>query len=174
MSDYLLGPVAEAELPALAALMAQSPLLGRYRVAYRAALASLQDAHAAGDALLVARLDAADQGANAPPRAGAAIAIIAGFAWLTFAPRMLGGAAYLRLLLVAEAYQGHGLGARLLAAVERRARERGANHLYLLATTDNHRARRFYAHHGYRHVGDLPGLMWPDLDEALYHKPLLV
>jgi RimJ/RimL family protein N-acetyltransferase len=47
-----------------------------------------------------------------------------------------------------------------------------ANHLYLLATTDNLGARRFYERHGYRHVGDLPDLVWPGLDEALYHKPL--
>ena len=66
---------------------------------------------------------------------------------------------------------GHGDGTRLLAAVEDAARLRG-NHLYLLATTDNVAARRFYERHGYRHVGDLPGLVLPDLDEALYHKPL--
>lgn len=52
-----------------------------------------------------------------------------------------------------------------------RAREY-ANHLYLLVTTDNTAARRFYERHAYRHVGDLPGLVWPDLDEALYHKRL--
>jgi ribosomal protein S18 acetylase RimI-like enzyme len=88
---------------------------------------------------------------------------------LTFAPRVLNGAAYLRLLLVAE--PGHGLGERLLAAAEAAARER-ANHLYLLATTDNAAARRFYERRGYRHIGDLPGLVRVDLDEALYHKAL--
>ena len=51
-------------------------------------------------------------------------------------------------------------------------RGRVRNHLYLLATTDNFAARRFYERHGYRHVGDLPGLVVPDLDEALYHKAL--
>jgi GNAT superfamily N-acetyltransferase len=142
--------------------MADSPLLARYRVTYGAALASLEDAHTAGDALLVAHV---------PDAASTGIVLIAGFAWVAFAPRVLGGAAYLRLLLVAGGRQGHGLGARLLEAAEQVATER-ANHLYLLATTDNHGARRFYVRHGYRHVGDLPGLVWPDLDEALYHKPL--
>jgi GNAT superfamily N-acetyltransferase len=173
MGGYLLGPASAGELSALAGLMVRSPLLARYRVEAGAALASLEDARAAGDALLVARTRAADAGGDAAQDAGAAIASIAGFAWLSLAPRILGGAAYLRLLLVAEAHQGSGLGSRLLERVERTARERGARHLYLLATTDNHRARRFYARHGYRHVGDLPGLVWPDLDEALYHKPLL-
>jgi GNAT superfamily N-acetyltransferase len=173
MGGFLLGLASVGELSPVAGLMAQSPLLARYRVEYGAALASLEDAHAAGDTLLVARARAADEGDASSQRAGAAIEIIAGFAWLSLAPRILGGAAYLRLLLVAEAYQGTGLGSRLLEWVERTARERGARHLYLLATTDNHRARQFYDRHGYRHVGDLPGLVWPDLDEALYHKPLL-
>jgi ribosomal protein S18 acetylase RimI-like enzyme len=58
-----------------------------------------------------------------------------------------------------------------MTAAELHAR-RTSNHLYLLVTTDNLRARAFYERHGYRHVGDLPGLVWPDLDEALYHKAL--
>ena len=92
-------------------------------------------------------------------------------AWLAFAPRVLNGAAYLRLLLVAEDARNTGTGSRLLAAAEDGARQT-SNHMYLLATTDNIAARRFYERHGYRYVGDLPGLVWPDLDEALYHKGL--
>ena len=129
--------------------MAESALLRRYRTTYEGALASLTEACAEGDVVLVS---------GEPP---------VGLAWLTFAPRMLNGAAYLRLLLVAQT--GQGAGARLLEAVEVESRERAA-HLYLLVTTDNTRARAFYERHGYRHVGDLPGLVWPDLDEALYHK----
>jgi len=141
------------DLPALARLMAASPLLVRYRTTYADALRGLEDGFAAGDVLVV----------GGKP--------VDGFAWLTFAPRMLNGAAYLRLLLVAEHRHGAGLGSALLHAAEAAASER-ANHLYLLCTTDNIVARRFYERHGYRHVGDLPGLVWPDLDEALYHKPL--
>ena len=88
---------------------------------------------------------------------------------MSFGPRILNGAAYLRLLLVAAPEQGDG--ARLLLAVEDAARS-VANHLDLLATTDNLAARRFYERFGYRHVGDLPGLVRPELDEALYHKAL--
>ncbi len=142
---------ASRDLPSLAQLMASSPLLERYRTTYDGALASLRKAVASDDLVLVH---------GEPP---------AGFAWLTFAPRMLNGAAYLRLLLVAA--PGHGTGAALLEAAEARAQVQ-ARHLYLLVTTDNLSARRFYERHGYRHVGDLPGLVWPDLDEALYHKPL--
>jgi GNAT superfamily N-acetyltransferase len=155
---YTVGLVDAADLPRLAELMARSTLLARYRVSGDGALASLREAQQAGDVLLAGR---------------AAEAAISGFAWLVLAPRVLGGAAYVRLLLVEEAAQGSGLGSRLLEAAEAIARQDGrTKHLYLLVTVDNHGARRFYARHGYRHVGDLPGLVWPDLDEALYHKAL--
>lgn len=138
----------------MARLMADSPLLARYRVTYDGALAALRSAHLAGDTLLVARTTS-----------------VVGLAWLNSAPRLLNGAAYLRLLLVVPSAQYQGIGRRLLEAVELSARARG-NHLYLLATTDNSAARGFYERHGYRHVGDLPGLIWPDIDEALYYKTL--
>ncbi len=149
----MIRPADVSDLPALASLMASSPLLARYRTTYDGALASLSAALAAGDVLLVH-----GQPADA-------------FAWITFAPRMLNGAAYLRLLLVTS--PSRGVGAALLHAGETLSRERSARHLYLLVTTDNARARRFYERHEYRHVGDLPGLVWPDLDEALYHKRLV-
>lgn len=161
-----IGRAETHDLPRLAELMAGSALLARYHTSYPSALASLEAADRAGDTLLMARTEAPG-GPDDPGAAGAPI----GLAWLSFAPRILGGAAYLRLLLVDAPAQGTGLGSRLLGSVERAARER-ANHLYLLATVDNHGARRFYARHGYRHVGDLPSLVWPELDEALYHKPL--
>ena len=143
-----------ADLPELANLMTDADLLRRYRMTSDAALRSLSAALQAGDILLVARADR-----------------IAGFAWLSIAPRILNGAAYLRLLLVSEAARGAASGSDLLAAAETSARER-ANHLYLLATTDNTGGRRFYERHGYQFVGVLQGLVWPDLDEALYHKAL--
>jgi GNAT superfamily N-acetyltransferase len=141
-----------ADLPAAARLMASSALLQRYGVTYEAALASLADAAAGGDVLLIARE-----------------ASLQGLAWLSFAPRMLNGAAYLRLLLVAA--PGRGTGSRLLAAAEAAARPL-ANHLYLLVTADNAGARRLYARRGFRYVGDLPGLVVAELDEALYFKTL--
>ena len=143
-----------ADLPQAARLMADSHLLQRYRVTYADALDSLSTGVAGGDLVLVSL---------------AAHARFEGFAWVSFAPRVLNGAAYLRLLIVAK--PGHATGAGLLVAAEDAAR-RVARHMYLLATTDNVGARRFYARHGYRHVGDLPGLVQPDLDEALYHKEL--
>jgi len=150
-----IGPAGDADLPALAGLMAASPLLARYGASRSGALAALEAARRAGDLLLVAREPATPA---------------VGLAWV-IPSRILTGAAYLRLLLVAESRQRAGTGGRLLDAAERAARA-VANHMVLLVTADNTAARRFYARHGYRHVGDLPGLAAPHLDEALYHKPL--
>src|SRR5262249_33253886 len=95
---------------------------------------------------------------------------VAGLAWI-LPSRILTGATYLRLLLVAEDRQRTGTGAALLAAAEAAAR-RVTNHLILLVTADNSGARRLYERHGYRHVGDLPGFTRTGLDEALYWKAL--
>jgi GNAT superfamily N-acetyltransferase len=151
----VIAPATAADLPELARLVAASDLLRRYRMSETAALRSLSEAFDAGDLLLVGRTPD----------------VLAGVAWLSIAPRVLNGAAYLRLLLVAEAMRRSGTGSNLLAAAEARALVL-ANHLYLLTTTDNTAARRFYERHGYHHVGNLPGLVWPDLDEALYYKTL--
>jgi GNAT superfamily N-acetyltransferase len=136
-------------------MMAASPLLVRYGTTQPAALGALTRGQASGDRVTVA---------TTPDGR------LVGMAWV-LPSRILTGAAYLRLLLVAEGRQQTGVGARLLAAAESAARA-VANHLVLLATTDNVGARRFYERHGYRHIGDLPGLARPGLDEALYWKTL--
>ena len=116
---------------------------------------ALRRARAAGDTLIVG---------------AAAGGQLVGLAWIV-PSRILTGAAYLRLLLVEEARQRAGLGGALLAAAEIAARA-VTNHLTLVVTADNTGARRFYERHGYRHVGDLPGLARHELTEALYWKAL--
>lgn len=135
--------------------MTASPLLARYGTTRQTARGALARGRAAGDRVIVA---VAPDGR------------IAGMAWV-LTSRILTGAAYLRLLLVAEDHQRTGTGAVLLAAAETATRAI-ANHLALLVTTDNAGARRFYARHGYRHVGGLPDLARPGLDETLYWKTL--
>ena len=135
--------------------MAGSPLLRRYGTTVKGARDALARGRAAGDVLIVA---------------GVPGGRLVGMAWIV-PSRILTGAAYLRLLLVGEECQRGGVGAALLDAAETAARA-VANHLVLLATTDNAGARRFYERQGYRHVGDLPGLARPGLDEALYWKPI--
>ncbi len=158
MEAWAITEATVEDLADLASLMTASPLLLRYGITHDGATAALDQAWRKHDLILVAQY----AGQTGPK----------GFAWV-IASRVLDGAAYLRLLLVAEEAQREGVGNRLLRAAEQHARE-WANHLYLLATTDNVGARRFYEHHGYRHVGDLPDLVRPGIDEALYHKPLRV
>ena len=150
-----ISPAGPGDLPALVELMAAAPLLGRYGTTRESAGEALEGAQRAGDLLLVAR--SADR-------------TVAGLAWVV-GSRILTGAAYLRLLLVAEPWQRAGVGAHLLATAEAEAGT-GANLMVLLVTTDNAGARRFYEAHGYRHVGDLEGWAAPGLDEALYEKTL--
>ncbi len=142
-----------AHVEPLAALMASSPLLRRYRVTEREAKASLTEAFRARDLLLVAT-----DGET-----------VLGFAW-AITTRALDGAAYLRLLLISEEHQSRGIGAALLARVEREARASRCRHLVLLVTRTNRRARSFYERHGYTHVGDLAGFVRPGIAEALYLK----
>src|SRR5262249_31617611 len=86
-------------LDALAALMAASPLLWRYGTTRRAAVRALARGMRSGDRVIVATsLDGQ----------------LVGLAWI-LPSRILTGAAYLRLLLVAEEHQRAGSGARLLA-----------------------------------------------------------
>jgi GNAT superfamily N-acetyltransferase len=137
----------------MATLMATSPLLRRYRVTTRGAKASLAEALRERD-LVIAAVDGGD---------------VVGLAWVVIT-RVLDRAAYLRLLLVAETHQSGGLGAAMLARVEREARASRCRHLVLLVTKTNRRARSFYERHGYAHVGDLPGFVRPGIAESLYMK----
>jgi len=146
-----------SHVTALADLMARSPLLRRYGVTRHGARASLAAGLRERDLVLIG-LDGSE---------------IVGLAWV-ITTRALDRAAYLRLLLVAEGRQSHGVGAALLADAERRARASGCRHLVLLVTTTNRRARAFYARHGYRHVGNLPGFVRPAIGESLYVKSLVV
>jgi amino-acid N-acetyltransferase len=59
-----------------------------------------------------------------------------------------GSNALIRSVGVALSHRHHGLGAKLLAAVEARAKELGVQHTYLL-TND---AQAFFARHGYAEV----------------------
>jgi GNAT superfamily N-acetyltransferase len=145
-----------AHVPALALLMTASPLLQRYGVTLVGARSSLLEALRARDQLALA-LEGGEP---------------VGLAWV-ITTRALDRSAYLRLLLVAGGEQSRGVGAALLADAERRARASGCRHLVLLVTTANRRARTFYARHGYRHVGNLPGFVRPRIGESLYVKSFL-
>ena len=137
----------------IATLMAGSPLLRRYRVSARGAKASLAEALRERELVLVAVDGEA----------------VIGLAWV-ITTRALDRAAYLRLLLVSEKHQSRGIGAALLARVEREARASRCRHVVLLVTKTNRGARSFYERHGYAHVGDLAGFVRPGIAESLYLK----
>ena len=141
-------------VPAIAELMAASPLLRRYRVTRANARSSVEDGLRARDLIRVA-VDDDDA--------------VVGLAWV-IVTQALDRSAYLRLLLVDEGHQSRGSGAALLARVERDARASGSRHLVLLVTRTNRRARSFYERHGYARVGDLPGFARPGIAESLYVK----
>lgn len=148
-------PATKSHLAALTQLMARSPLLRRYGVTRHGASASLGEALRQRDVVLVAL-----EGEQ-----------VVGLVWMV-ATRALDRAAYLRLLVVAEGEQSHGVGATLLEYAERKVRKIGCRHTVLLVTTTNRRARSFYRRHGYRYVGGLPGFVRPGIGESLYVKTL--
>jgi GNAT superfamily N-acetyltransferase len=64
-----------------------------------------------------------------------------------------GPAAELRQLYLLKRWHGGGIARVLMDWVVAEARGRGAEELYLSVFTDNHRARSFYARHGFEAVG---------------------
>ncbi|MGH7896045.1 MAG: GNAT family N-acetyltransferase [Candidatus Binatia bacterium] len=147
-------PLTGADATTLAPALARLPLMQRYGRDAGALGRDLHEALARGEGLLVAE-DGQGPG---------------GVAWFlphgTFA---LG--AYLRLIAVVPGRERRGVGAELLAAFERSTAAQ-ARHAFLLVSDFNLDAQRFYARHGYQRVGLLPGLVLPDVDEALFWKRL--
>jgi ribosomal protein S18 acetylase RimI-like enzyme len=88
------------------------------------------------------------------------------------------GQPYVKLLCVAEATRGRGVGRALMAWAETQAFERwGARNLFLLVSDFNTAARAFYAHLGFAEVGRLPDYVIAGRDELILRKtrgPLLV
>jgi GNAT superfamily N-acetyltransferase len=140
-----IGPIAK--------LMLASPLLRRYGATARSVRTGLGRGFRERDTLLVA-LDGHG---------------VVGLAWFIQTP-VLDHVMYLQLLLIAESHQSRGLGGLLLARGERQARESGCRHMIFLVTKSNRRARAFYERHGYKHVGNLPGFVRPEINETLYLK----
>src|SRR5215467_3554149 len=76
---------------------------------------------------------------------------------------------YLELFAVAAAVRGRGLGSALLAHLEAMVFARARN-FFVCVSDFNEGARRFYASHGYAHVGTLPNLLVPGSAELLLRK----
>lgn len=76
-----------------------------------------------------------------------------------------GSAIELRQLYVLTSHLGSGFGAELMDWALGEARRRGADELYLTVYTDNHRARRFYARHGFEELGPYQFMVGDHADE---------
>ncbi len=150
----LLRPIAEDELPALAAGLARLPLMERYRRSEERLASDLRAAAGRGDGLI---------GAEVGER-------LVGFCWFLH-HGTLGMGGYLKLIAVLDGAQGRGAGAALLAAYEGEV-SRSASHGFLLVSDFNTPAQRFYERHGWSRVGAIPRLVLPDVDELVYWKRL--
>lgn len=84
------------------------------------------------------------------------------------------GAKKARLYSIAVAHvaRGHGLGAALLNAAERDARDRGCTAMQLEVRTDNAAAIALYEKHGYRRRQRVPGFYENGMDAWRYEKQL--
>lgn len=140
------------ELPDAATLVARQPLFERYGATAEALEGAWRAGLEAGDRLMAAVADGS----------------VVGVAWLV--PRgAFARSPYLRLLAVATAAAGHGIGTVLLQACEDWAFE-GADDLFLLVNDDNEAARRFYEQRGFVVTGRVQDYVLPGLDETIMRK----
>ena len=81
--------------------------------------------------------------------------------------RTEGPTAELRQLYVLKPWQGAGVAAALIAWALAEGRRRGAGQMFLSVFVDNHRARRFYARHGFEPVGRYAFMVGSHADEDI-------
>ena len=80
------------------------------------------------------------------------------------------GSPYIASVAVAAEAQGQGVGSQLLGFAEQHFRPH--THLFLLVSSFNQRARRFYRRHGYEFAGELPDYIVRGHSELIFHKRL--
>ena len=79
----------------------------------------------------------------------------------------------LKQFYVLRDWQGSGAAQQLMAWVLNEARRRGAEELYLSVFTDNQRAQRFYARHGFEEVGRWTFMVGTHADEDIIMRRAL-
>jgi ribosomal protein S18 acetylase RimI-like enzyme len=88
--------------------------------------------------------------------------------FILLSPYGMAASPYINSLAVASEARGRGVGATLLAFAERHFA--GRKHLFLLCSSFNHRAQKFYRAHGFTIVGELKGYVVPEHDELIFCK----
>jgi ribosomal-protein-alanine N-acetyltransferase len=91
---------------------------------------------------------------------------LVGYAGLAAAPGT-GGPGDVQTIAVTPAWQGRGLGARMLGALLDAATGFGCGEVFLEVRTDNERAQRLYTRFGFRPVGIRRGYYQPGGHDAL-------
>lgn len=84
------------------------------------------------------------------------------------APYGFAGSPYIATLAVTSDDRSRGVGAALLDFAERHFA--GRKHLFLLCSSFNKRAQKFYRMHGYNFIGELKGYVVPQHDEYIFMK----
>ena len=93
---------------------------------------------------------------------------LAGVACVRY-PWLLGP--YLELLAVFSPYQSTGIGSQIMRWIEEQARPKSSN-VWVLVSSFNGRARKFYLNNGFYEITTLPDLVKPGFDEILLRKSL--
>lgn len=146
--------LAPSDVDALSVALEALPLFQKYGTTAPSLSLALGRAARRGDLVLAAR------------QKGSPV----GVAWVVL-EGAFARAAYLRLLAVAPAMHGQGVGALLLREVEERLTD-SSSHLLLLASDFNTAAHAFYRRLGYEQVGIIPGFVLPTVDEWIFAKRL--
>lgn len=145
-------PMTRADVPAVAAIMADNLLWQRYDVTIASATRRLQRGLETSATIAVAEVEER----------------VAGFVWY-----VVDGAfqrsGYIMLFGVAPDVQGQGIGRALLTHAEHALFAAGSS-IVLLVSDFNHEAQRFYQRHGYLQVGALPDYVKPGVSELIYYK----
>ena len=96
---------------------------------------------------------------------------VAGFAW--YVPQgAFARSPYLKQIAVHPDLTGMGIGGQLLSYVEGDCKH-FSDQLFLLVSDFNSDAQKFYQRQGYKHIGTIPNYVLADVDELIYHKPLV-
>lgn len=145
-------PLLPTDIPALAGLMATTPLWQRYGVTAASATQRLQTGLAEGATIAVAE-------SNSHP---------AGFVWyVTRGAFQRGG--YIMLIGVVSEYRKQGVGQALMHHAEAQMFT-SVSSIFLLVSDFNHSAQRFYERLGYQQVGAIPDFVVPGITELIFYK----
>ncbi len=142
------------DLSYLSEQIAKQPLMVRYGSTPTALSSAFARALDAGHGFIVAQQE-----------------MLLGMAWFE-RTGIFGPGGYLRLIALCPGSEGQGIGGLLLDEVERQVGQK-SRALFLLVSSFNEGARRFYARRGYTEMGTLKGFVRDDIDEILCVKKLI-